>query len=63
MIGAGTPKKPHEALPETPEISRIKPRTGAGANTALEALIRKRQQQTGGDTTLPGDAADKSSDK
>lgn len=63
MMGAGIPKKPHEALPEPPEIPRIQPRTGAGADTALEALIRKRQQQTGGDTDVPGDAADRLSDK
>jgi hypothetical protein len=63
MMGAGIPKKPDEEPPQTPEIPRIQPRTGAGANTALEALIRKRRQQTGVDTTPPGDAAGKSPDK
>jgi hypothetical protein len=63
MIGASIPKKPHDASPEVPEVPHIQPRTGAGADTALEALIRKRQQQTGGDTTPPSDSADKSADK
>ncbi len=62
MMGAGIPKKPDEAPPETREVPRIQPRSGAGANTALEALIRKRKQQTGADTPPPGDAAGKSAD-
>jgi hypothetical protein len=30
------------------------PRSGAGADTALDAMIRKRRMGVGGDATLPG---------
>jgi hypothetical protein len=62
MMGAGIPKKPHDPVPEAPEAPRSQPRTGSGAGTALEALIRKRQQQTGGENALPDDSSERSSD-
>jgi hypothetical protein len=56
MIGAGIPKKPLDPLPETPpQAPGAQPRTGSGADTALEALIRKRPRQGGSDPVPPGE--------
>jgi hypothetical protein len=58
MIGAGIPKKPLDPLPEAPpKAPGTQPRTGSGADTALEALIRKRPLQSGSEPAPPGDGS------
>jgi hypothetical protein len=32
------------------------PRSGSGADTALDAMIKKREPRAGGEPTLPGDS-------
>ena len=37
-----------------PEPQAAVPRSGSGADTALDAMIKKRKMGLGGDATLPG---------
>ena len=60
MIGQGVPRKPEVPVAEpAPETVKPEPRSGSGAGTALEALIRKRQMRVGGEPALPGDGSRK----
>jgi hypothetical protein len=56
----------NEAIPQPsdtpvpgPEAPAAEPRSGSGADTALKAMIRKRQMGTGAEPTVPGDGARK----
>ena len=60
MTGDDIPRKPEAPVVEPPpEAPRPEPRSGSGADTALEAMIRKRQMRAGSEPTLPGDGTRK----
>jgi hypothetical protein len=58
MSGAGIPQEPGVPSPdEQSHETPSQPRSGSGADTALQALIRKRQMHAGSEPTLPGDGS------